>query len=49
VRKTGKLYAGYAQSVQSVTFAICGYGETFWIVKSVCTALARGALKSTSK
>ena len=41
--------AGKPQSVQRVTFAICGEAETFWTVKIVCTAEARGALKSTSK
>src|ERR1043166_6916782 len=40
---------GYAQSVQSVTRAICGMAVVFWIVKSVVCAVIAGELKSTSK
>src|SRR6266545_7407224 len=44
-----KSSAGNAQSVQMTTWAICGSGETFCTVKSVCVAVVCGDLKSTSK
>src|ERR1051325_4167631 len=44
-----KVSAGKPQSVQSVTWAICGWFETFATVKSVVTAVDCGDLKSTSK
>lgn len=44
-----KVMTGYAQSVQSVIFAICGSGEVLTIVKSVVRPVEEGERKSTSK
>src|SRR6266545_3902783 len=49
VRKMLKSRAGYDQSVQTTTCAICGRSVTFTIVNSVVRAVVWGDLKSTSK
>src|SRR5437660_1879440 len=44
-----KVRAAYAQSVQSVTWAICGWALTLVTVKTVVRAEAEDETKSTSK
>src|SRR6476619_5069918 len=44
-----KSRAGYDQSVQTTTCAICGRSEVFTIVNRVVRAVVCGDLKSTSK